>query len=282
MKKFYKAVIFVLMISFICSGCRISKTEKINTHTANLLTDNNITNSEELDKSKAKGIFTEAFTAAIKNQNITINMNFKSSYGDEESMINNVELKLDSVDEQQASIKRSYNEDNTEKTQQGYYKDGYYYLDDNGNKQKIAQDYSEFLINNENYIMDINDEIISGFAVRDTDKGKIYYIQYDPEGYKNQISGILANSDQPLTEDEEIAVKYSNVVFEVDENNVMKYYTFITDSGHKSKEGENEYVFDINVEFKDINKTRVDVLDNLDLYKDVTNSQSDLTDIPVA
>lgn len=273
MKKTIKIFITAALMLSICTGCTIpfsSPDEQI-VQTANLFEDNGVTEDDEINTGRCEDIFVEAMAAAIKSPNITIGVNFASSYGDSENLMNDVVLKLDyGEDKKSGSVYRLTNDNGTEAKESGYYNDGYYYMDATEGKKKIAEDFGTFLYQNDAYSTTIESSLISKFACVENGDTKTYYMQYDPIAYENSLINGMEASSQPLAQDESITVNYANFIFEVDENNVMKSYTFSTNSVHKNSDEENNYSYTIKVNFSDIGSTKVDVLTDLDTYEEIS------------
>ncbi|MGN1318059.1 MAG: hypothetical protein ACI4VF_03520 [Lachnospirales bacterium] len=278
MKRALKSIIACGLILAMTTGCGniFSGNKEVVTQTANLFEDNGVTEENMINKGRSEDLFSESIAAALKNQNMTIGMNFTSSYSDDEKLLNDITLKLDyGVEDKKASIKILTNDSGTETTENGYYENGYYYLNSSEGKKKIAEDFGTFLVQNDGYSTNIESSLVSKLACVEKDGVKTYFLQYDPVGYENSLINNMEASSQPLGEDENIVVNYANVVFEVDENNIMKSYTQTTSAVHKTGNEESNYLYNIKVDFYDIGTTNVDVLTDLDTYEEVSDFQAE-------
>lgn len=282
MKKALKIFITAALMLSICTGCTnpFSSPDEPMVQTANLFEDNGITQDDEINNGRCEDIFVESMAAALKSPNITIGVNFASSYGDSENLMNDVVLKLDyDEDKKSGSVYRLTNDNGTETKESGYYNDGYYYMNTTEGSKKVAEDFGTFLYQNDAYSTSIESSLISKFACVEHDGIKTYYMQYDPIAYENSLINGMEASSQPLAQDESITVNYANYIFDVDENNVMKSYTFSTNSVHKNSDEENNYTYTIKVNFSDMGSTKVDELTDLDTYEEISLDEYQGTDI---
>lgn len=278
MKRKLKLFLACAAITAICSGCDLqtgllSSDREYNINCADIFAENEIGDDASISAGRSSDIFTEALTAAIKNENMTINMNFASSYGNEK-LLNDIVLKLDYAESNKASLKIISNENGSESNVKGYYADEYYYSDTNGNKSKEKKTFSAFLLENDGYSLNIDGSIVSKFGCVEEKDNKIYLLQYDPVEYESALITSFEAAGNPLETDESITVNYANLMFEVDENNIMKNYTFVTNYDHKTGEDNNSYSYISKVGFTDIGSTKIDVPEDLTSYVEVPESES--------
>ncbi len=273
MKKKLKLFLVSAIVAAACVGCGFNENKEYNIACADIFAENQIGDDATISNGRSSDIFTEALTAAIKNENITINMNFTSSYG-EEKLINDISLKLDYADSNKASLKIISNENGDEVNVKGYYADNYYYSDVDGDKQKVNKSFTTFLMENDGYSFNIDTGLVSKFGCIEQGSSKIYFLQYDPIEYENGLITDFEEDGNPLDADESITVNYVNLMFEIDENNIMKGYTFTLNYDHKIGDEVNPYVYKSKVEFTDIGNTKVDEIDDVNSYPEVTESES--------
>lgn len=263
MKKWKSILVSCVIMSTLCVGC--GKSSEPITQTADLFAENNITEDQNINVGRCEDTFVEALTAAIKNENMTIDMNFTSSY-DSNKLMNDISLKLNYGKENEASLKIITNDDGEESTEYGYYHNDNYYSNVAGEKTKVQESFDQFLAENDGYTMDIDSSIVSNFACVEENGTKTYYMQYDPVGYEKQLITSFEASGDRLGEDESVVINYANLVFEIDENNIMKGYQFTTSTKHTENDKTVDYIYDVKVDFKDINNTKVDIPTDLDAY----------------
>lgn len=277
MKKKIKLFLICAVVAAACAGCNfnlgfINNSKEYNIACADIFAENEISEDAGISSGRSSDIFTEALTAAIKNENMTIRMNFSSNYGDEK-LLNDISLKLDYAESNKASLKILSNENGEETNVKGYYEDGYYYSDVNGDKQKVKKDFATFLFENDGYSLDIDTSLVSKFGCVEENGNKIYLLQYNPVEYENGLITSFEASGAPLDTDESITVNYANLMFEVDENNIMKGYTFTTNYDHKVGEEINSYIYTSKVEFTNIGNTKIDEPEDLESYQEVTETE---------
>ncbi len=283
MKKKISLILASALLAVAVTGCStgfFSSEKEYNIACTDIFTENNIGDDANISVGRSSDIFTEALTAALKSENITINMNFASNYG-EESLLNDIVLKLDYGEANNASLKIISNNSGEEAIVNGYYADEYFYSDTNGVKEKVKESFGAFLLENDGYTYNIDSTLASKFGCIEDGGNKIYFLQYDPLEYESALITSFEADGEPLEADETIVFNYANLMFEIDENNIMTDYTFTMNYDHTLNGETNSYSYTSKVGFTDIGSTKIDVLDDLDSYVDVTDDTtiSDDTDI---
>lgn len=271
-KRVVMAIVSAMLILTTACGGESNKTELI-TDTADIFGDNNIGEEADISINRSDDVFTEALSASIKEENITIYMNFNSAYG-EETLINDATLKYNYKDTHLASVKMLSNDNGTETNVSGYYEDGYYYSDIDGNKTKEAMEFVDFVSQNDGYSTNVDSGLVSRFGCIENGDSTTYIVEYDPIAYENQLLTDIEAAGDILGDDETFMVSYANVVFNVDENGYMEDYIYTVKANHKVGDEINRYDYKIAVEFYDIGSTRVDVPDDLDTYVEETGGDA--------
>ena len=294
MKRFLNIIIAAAIAVSMLAGCSFnlgSKDDNYEINTADLFADNGLTEDNEITASRANDLFEEALTASIKNQNLTIGMDFSSTYGDQENLKNNVILKYDYADIDKASVNivSEYSSDasvaetgtmettgsdpiNEKDEISQYFVDGVLYTDNAGKKTKTEQSFANFMINNDGYSMSIYNDIISKVACIEKDDETVYFLQYDPVGYEKQVITDAEAGGSELGQDQSMTVNYANLIFTVDKNNMMTSYRYVSDITHNDNGEENDYRYDISVSFYDFGETVIDEPKDLSEYVEDTSS----------